>query len=134
MTEICQVLVVEPSDTFRDFLDVVIDHAGYRVTAIGVDRHIAFILDPSVIDFGRFDVVVTSSRLGAAAASAVAFAEAALARGCAVIVVLEDHGDRHIFAQRGFTVLEKPFRPGDLAAELQRLRDRGVIDCTSQDG
>jgi DNA-binding NtrC family response regulator len=124
MSEICRVLVIEPSELFRDFLDAVVDHAGFDVAALSPAQE-----PERLLAHERFDAVILASDLGAKGPGAVALAELAAAKGTAVIVALDDAAHRGFFANGRYLLLEKPIRPGVLIARLKELRDTGAIDC-----
>jgi DNA-binding response OmpR family regulator len=124
MSEICRVLVIEPSELFRDFLDAVVDHAGFEVAALSPAQE-----PERLLACERFDAVILASDLGPAGPGAVALAELAAAQGMAVIVALDDAMHRGFFGNGRYLLLDKPIRPSVLIARLKELRETGAIDC-----
>jgi DNA-binding response OmpR family regulator len=121
VTEVCTVLVVEPSDLFREFLEVVVDHAGYEVTTVAD-------LSTAVrrLRRQRFHILLLAFAAGQDEAATLSCAQLARAKGSAVIILLDDWSLRRSFADRGYATLSKPFSPAQLIAELEGLYRRGL--------
>jgi DNA-binding response OmpR family regulator len=124
MAEICTVLVVEPSDLFREFLDVIVDHVGYDVVTVDMteaaQRH---------LEQQHFDIVILASFGGGQRIDPLQLAQRAATAGAQVLIVLDDASHRRIFLKGGYAMLAKPFMPRALIAELERLRSSGAITC-----
>ena len=123
MAEICTVLVIEPSDLFREFLDVIVDHAGYDVVSIDVDEA------QRRLEQQHFDVVILASSGVGQPIDPVELAKRAAADGAAVIIVLDNSSHRRAFMAGGYAMLYKPFMPRTLIAELDRMRRCGALAC-----
>jgi DNA-binding response OmpR family regulator len=124
MSEICTVLVIEPSDLFRQFLDVIVDHAGYDVIAVDMSE-----LAQRRLEQQHFDVVILASSGVGQPIDPVDLAKRAAADGAAVIIVLDDSSHRRAFLAGGYAMLHKPFMPRTLIAELERMRGHGALAC-----
>jgi DNA-binding response OmpR family regulator len=124
MVELCRVLVVEPSDLFRGFLDAVMDDAGYDVLAVAPDEHLTSLLQQQ-----EFDVVILASAISPKSGGALRLGNEAQQRGSAVIIALDEPWHRAAFAGGGYSFLWKPFRPRDLVALVERLREDRAMDC-----
>jgi len=124
MAEICMVLVVEPSDLFREFLDVIVDHAGYDVVSVDMTE-----AAQQRIEQQRFDIVILASAGGGERIDPLRLAQHAAATGAQVLIILDDASHRRIFLKDGYSMLAKPFTPRALIAELERLRSRGALAC-----
>ena len=124
MAEICMVLVVEPSDLFREFLDAIVDHVGYDVIAVDMTDAAQQRLEQQ-----RFDIVILASVGGGPGIDPLRLAQRAVAAGAQVLIVLDDASHRRIFLEGGYTMLAKPFTPRALIAELEQLRRSGAIAC-----
>jgi DNA-binding response OmpR family regulator len=124
MAELCRVLVVEPSDLFRSFLDAVMDDAGYDVLAVAPDEHLM-----SLVEQQDFHIVIVASAISQRSGGALHLAKIARRRGCAVIIALDEPWHRAAFASGGYSFLWKPFRPRDLVALLDRLREEFGMSC-----
>jgi DNA-binding NtrC family response regulator len=124
MTEVCRVLVVEPSDLFRGFLDAVMDDAGYDVLSVAPDEHMASLLQQQ-----EFHVVILASAISPKSGGALRLAKEARQRGSAVIIALDEPWHRAAFAGGDYSFLWKPFRPRDLVALVERLIEEREMDC-----
>jgi DNA-binding response OmpR family regulator len=124
MAELCRVLVVEPSDLFRSFLDAVMDDAGYDVLAVAPDEHLASLLEQQ-----NFHIVILASAIAQSCGGAPLLAKLARRRGCAVIIALDEIWHRAAFANGGYSFLWKPFRPRDLVALIDRVREEFGMTC-----
>ena len=124
MTEICTVLVIEPSDLFREFLDVIVEHAGYDVVAVDLCE-----TAQQALAKGRFDVVILASSGVGGRVDPLLLARRAAGAGAAVMIVLDDIAHRRAFAKDGFMMIEKPFMPGTLIDALEQLRRHNALRC-----
>ncbi|HKW53434.1 MAG TPA: hypothetical protein VJO12_07070 [Stellaceae bacterium] len=124
MTEICAVLVIEPSDLFREFLDVIVEHARYDVVAVDL-RETA----QQALAVQRFDVVIVASSGVGGRVDPLLLARRAADAGAAVIIVLDDIAHRRAFTKDGYAMIEKPFMPGTLIDALEQLRRRNALQC-----
>jgi DNA-binding response OmpR family regulator len=122
MAVVCAVLVIEPSDLFRDFLDVIVEHAGYDVVAVDLDETAQQALAEQ-----RFDVVILASSGGGGRVDPLLFARRAADAGAGVIIVLDEIAHRRAFAKDGYAMIEKPFMPGTLIEALEQLRRRNAL-------
>jgi DNA-binding response OmpR family regulator len=123
MTVVCAVLVIEPSDLFREFLDVIVEHAGYDVVAVDLSETAQQALAEQ-----RFDVVILASS-GVGGRVDPLLARRAADTGVAVIIVLDDIAHRRAFAKDGYAMIEKPFMPATLIDALEQLRRRNALQC-----
>ncbi|HEX7968736.1 MAG TPA: hypothetical protein VF502_10990 [Stellaceae bacterium] len=117
-------LVVEPSDIFREFLDVIVDHAGYDVVTVA-----AGVTAQHQLEHQRFDMVILASAKLGRGPDPLELARRAADAGAAVMFVLDDWSQCSAFADSGYVILTKPFMPSALIAEIERLRRQHVIDC-----
>ncbi|HWG78557.1 MAG TPA: hypothetical protein VN681_02220 [Stellaceae bacterium] len=124
MAVVCTVLVIEPSDLFRDFLDVIVEYAGYDVVAVDLDEAAQQALAEQ-----RFDVVILASSGIGGRTDPLLLARRAADAGAAVMVVLDDISHRRAFAKDGYAMIEKPFMPGTLIEALEQLRRRNALQC-----
>lgn len=124
MAELCRVLVVEPSDLFRGFLDAVMDDAGYDVLAVAPDEHLRSLLQQQ-----DFHIVILASAISPKSGGALQLAKLARQRGGTVIIALDEPWHRAAFTGGGYSFLWKPFRPRDLVALVERLREEREMDC-----
>ena len=124
MSEICAVLVIEPSDLFREFLDVIVEHAGYDVVAVDLSE-----TAQQALAQRRFDVVILASSGVGGRVDPLLLARRAVTAGAAVIIVLDDMTHRRAFAKDGYAMIEKPFMPGVLIDALEQLRRHNALQC-----
>jgi DNA-binding response OmpR family regulator len=124
MAELCRVLIVEPSDLFRGFLDAVMDDAGYDVLAVAPDEHMASLLEQQ-----DFHITILASSISRRGGGAIELAKVAQDRGCAVVIALDEPWHRGAFTGGGYSFLWKPFRPRDLVALADRLREEFAMAC-----
>ena len=122
MSEICAVLVVEPSDLFRDFLDVIVEHAGHDVVAVDLSE-----TTQQTLAKRRFDVVILAGVGGRV--DPLLLARRAVEAGAAVVIALDDIAHRRAFAKDGYVMIEKPFMPGTLIDALEQLRRHNALQC-----
>jgi DNA-binding response OmpR family regulator len=122
MRELCRVLVVEPSELFRGFIDAFMDEAGYDVLAVEPDSHL-----DALIEQQAFHVVILASSIVPGAGGVRHVAQLAAERGSAVVIAVDQPWHRQALADCGYSVLSKPFRPRDLVALVEQLRDEDAI-------
>lgn len=94
MAVVCTVLVIEPSDLFRDFLDVVVEHAGYDVVAVDLGE-----MAQQALAQQHFDVVILASSGLGGRTDPLLLARRAADAGAGVIIVLDDIAYRRAFAE-----------------------------------
>ncbi len=123
MAEVCAVLVVEPSDLFREFLDVIVDHAGYDVVAVDLSE------GAQLLERQRFDVVILASIGMGGRVAPVQLARRATPAGARVLIALDDPSHRRAFRADGYTMLNKPFMPRTLIDALEQLRRHYSLYC-----
>lgn len=129
MAEVCAVLVVEPSDLFREFLDLIVDHAGYDVVAVDLGEGAQ-----QLVARQRFDVVILASTGIGGRVDPVQLARRATTAGARVLIALDDPSHRHAFGADGYTMLDKPFMPRTLIDALEQLRRHHSLDCEPRGG
>jgi len=120
----CRVLVVEDFRGVDEILSIIDDQSGYDVT-LAADCEAAFTeLDRGGELKARFTIAVIGC---ADPARDLKLAEYAALRGCVVIGVAEEAGQREPFLARGYDLVEASCRPEELIVRLAAARLRAGL-------
>ncbi len=123
MARICKILVVEDNEGIRDFLSMLFDDQGYKITLVGGGNEMRAALAREHFDVALIDVTLPGPDDG------FCLAELAKSAGCGVILVTGDSRHFDTIQVSGHRHLLKPFRIEQLLRLVNELIERS--DCTA---